>query len=242
MPEKTPKVSFVIRTKNEARFVGKVLRYLSKQTFKDFEVIIVDSGSIDKTLEIVKQFPVKVIKIEPKDFNFSYALNVGISKAKGEIIGIISGHSIPTTNTWLENGLKNFKDKNVVGVSGYYSEVPIGYYWRFLGRAFFAPYQGKKYENARWLSNSNSLIRRSCWEIYPFDEKLALCEDYDWASEMIARGYNVIKDPKFSVFHSHFLLRRPGWHARKPVWEKTCAIIDKRKRPRKSYTKVNTGG
>ncbi|MEK7113072.1 MAG: glycosyltransferase [Patescibacteria group bacterium] len=238
VPKKTPKVSFVIRTKNEGRFIGKVLKFLYRQTFKDFEVIIIDSGSTDKTLVAARKFPTKIIKIKSEEFNFSYALNLGISKAKGDFIGVISGHSIPVSDSWLADGLNNFDNKKVVGVSGYYTEVPIGYFSRFLGRIFFAPYQKKKHIDSAWMTNTNALIRKKAWGLYPFDEKLPDCEDYDWASEMLARGYKIVKDPKFSVFHSHFLLRRPGWLARQPQWKKTCALIDKRKRPRKPYTKI----
>lgn len=238
MPVKKPVVSFVIRTKNEARFIGKVLTYLFKQTFKDFEVIIVDSGSTDRTVEIVKKFPVRLIQIKPEEFNHSYALNLGISKARGQIIGIVSGHSIPISDSWLSDGLMNFKDKKVAGISGYYTEVPIGYYWRLLGRIFFAPYQKKKDFNKPWMTNTNALIRKNLWKEYPFDEKLPDCEDYDWANEMLARGYKIIKEPKFSIFHSHLLIGRPGWLARQPQWKKTCALIDKRKRPRKSYSRL----
>lgn len=80
---KNPTVSFVIRTKNEGKFIGKVLGLLQKQTYQNFEIIIVDSGSTDRTLEAVKKFRVKLIKIKPQDFNYSYALNLGISNAKG---------------------------------------------------------------------------------------------------------------------------------------------------------------
>lgn len=104
---------------------------------------------------------------------------------------------------------------------------------------FFLPSQKRK-NNSPWMTNTNALIRKGLWEQYPFDEKLPECEDYDWASEMLARGYNVVKDPKFSVFHSHFLLGKPGYFARKPRWKKLCALIEKRKRPRKSYSKIKT--
>lgn len=234
---KKPRVSFVIRTKDESMWIGKVLQFLMDQTFRDFEIIIVDSGSTDKTLEIVKKFPTKLIQIKPEKFNYSYALNLGISKANGKYIGIISGHSIPVSDSWLSDGLKNFKDGKVAAISGNYSSLPIGYFSRSLGRLFFKPYQ-KKLNFNPWMTNTNSLVRKDLWEKYPFDEKLPECEDYDWASEMISRGYNIIKDPKFNVFHSHFLLGRPGYLARKPRWEKICAIIDKRKRPRKSYSKI----
>ncbi len=234
---KKPLVSFVIRTKDESMWIGKVLQFLMDQTFKDFEIIIIDSGSTDKTLEIVKKFPIRLIQIKPEEFNYSYALNLGISKANGKYIGIISGHSIPVSDSWLSDGLKNFKDGKVAAISGNYSSFPVGYFSRSLGRLFFKPCQ-KKLNFNPWMTNTNSLVRKDLWKQYPFDEKLPECEDYDWASEMISRGYNVIKDPKFNVFHSHFLLGRPGYSARKPRWEKICAIIDKRKRPRKSYSKI----
>ncbi|MCH7730133.1 glycosyltransferase [Patescibacteria group bacterium] len=234
---KKPKVSFVIRTKNEARFIGKVLKYLYKQTFQNFEVIIVDSGSTDKTLEIVKKFPVKVIKIKPKDFNFSYSLNLGISKAKGEIIGIISGHTIPISNNWLEGGLKNFKDKNVAGITGCSSENPFPYLWRVLGALDFISFD-KRIEFTKRMTNTHALIRKNMWELYPFDEKLPGAEDYDWASEMIARGYNVIRDNKFRAFHSHIVLGRRPNVLRRKMWGEWVRAIDKRKRPRKSFSKV----
>jgi len=235
---KTPLVSFVIRTKNESRFIGKVLKFLYKQTYKNFEVLIIDSGSTDRTLGIVKKFPVRIIKIKPEDFGFSYALNLGISKAKGKIIAIISGHSIPISDTWLSDGLKNFKNKKVAAVSGYYSSAPIGYFSRKLGRLFFEKYQKKNKERSPWMTNTNALIRKDLWRQYPFDEELPECEDYDWAVEMIGRGYNVIKDPAFSIFHSHFLLGRPGYLERLSGWKKVCVRIDRRKRPRKSYTRI----
>jgi len=238
---KKPLVSFVTRTKNEARWIGKVLKGLQAQTFKNFEIIVVDSDSTDKTLEIIKKFPTKLIQIKQEEFNFSYALNLGIKVARGKFICIISGHSLPISSTWLEDGLKNFKNPKVAAVSGHYSSAPFGYFSEKLGRLFFAPYQKKKINFCPWMTNTNTIIRRHLWEKYPFDEKLKEgCEDYDWACEMIARGHNVIKDPKFSVFHSHFLLGKPGYYQRLPQWEKTCAMIDKRKRPRKSFTRLKT--
>lgn len=235
---KNPKVSFVIRTLNEERFIGKVLRYVYQQTFKDFEVVIVDSGSTDKTLKIVKKFPVKLIQIKPKEFGFSYALNLGISKTKSKYICIISGHSIPVSDTWLDDGMKYFKDDEVAAVTGYYTSVPVGYFSRKLGKLFFSPHQKKHQQYCRWLTNTNAIIRKDLWRKYPFDEKLPECEDYDWAKEMLARGYKVIKDQTFNVFHTHMLISKPSYRQRIPRWRKICKRIDKRKRPRKSHTKV----
>ncbi len=232
MTKQNPQVSIVIRTKNESKFVGKVLSLLYKQTFKDFEIIIVDSGSTDKTLEIVNKFPVKVLKILPEKFTFGYALNFGINKARGKYICILSGHSIPISDSWLEDGVKVIKEGGVAGLSGHWNFFILGYYSRILARfTFLLPHFKWRQDFDPLLTNTNSLISKSHWQEYKFDETLEGSEDYDWASEMIARGYNIVKYKPFSVFHSHFMLGRPGYFATKPIWTRQVAEIDKKKRP-----------
>lgn len=226
---KNPLVSFVIRTKNEGKFIGKVLSLLQQQTFKNFEIIIVDSGSTDKTLEIIKHFPVRLVTLKPSDFNFSYALNLGISKAKGEYIAIISGHSIPISDTWLADAIKIFKDKKIAAVSGFYTSNPLGYYSRQLGLISLIRFKERE-DFSPWITNTNAIIRKDLWQKYHFDEKLSGCEDYDWGKEMLSRGYNVVKYKPFSIFHSHLLLGRPGYYEMLPKWKKWNEIVDKKKR------------
>lgn len=211
--------------------------------FRDFEVIIVDSESTDKTLEIVKQFPVvKIIKIKKKDYTSGYALNLGIQNSKGKFICILSAHSVPVGKNFLSIGLKPLlEDSKICGVDGYYSALPDGslwekrriitYIWCYL---LGLPDPRGPYNT---LDNTHSIIRKLCWEKYHFDESLEGSEDYDWAQEMIARGYKVKRIPRFFCLHSHGLTRK-GENARKAVWAKRRIVIDKRKRPRKSYTRL----
>lgn len=225
--------SIVIRTKNEEKWLGKVLEKLYHQTLQDFEVIIVDSGSTDKTLDIIKKFPVKLFQIKPKEFNYSYALNLGILMAKGEFICVLSGHSVPIGNKFLENGLKNFKDPAIAGVSGYNYPLPDApFYEKIIVE------RGKR--RVWWqLDNRVSLFPKRLWKSYPFDESLSNCEDYDWGQEMIARGYKLIREPEFSVYHSHYSL----WGKLKVElwdWRKAIRKINKRQRPRKSFTKIKS--
>jgi glycosyltransferase involved in cell wall biosynthesis len=74
--------SIIIRTRNEEKWLGRVLEALFGQTYKNFEVILVDSESSDRTLEIAKKFPVKIFNILQKDFSYPHALNYGIEKTK----------------------------------------------------------------------------------------------------------------------------------------------------------------
>jgi len=96
---------------------------------------------------------------------------------------------------------------------------------------FFDSKRLEKEHFCKWMTNTNAIIRKDLWEAYPFDEDLEECEDYDWACEMIARGYDVVKDPTFSVYHSHGGIGTAIFQERVPQWEKICAEIDKRKRP-----------
>lgn len=235
---KKPKVSIVIRTKNEEKWLKEVLRKLSQQTFQDYETIIVDSGSIDNTLEIIKEFPVKLIKIKPEEFNYSFALNLGISQSRGEFIVIISGHSIPISNHWLANGLSHFINPKIAGVTGYgYGEN------NFLGNLTGGYYLEKikqvlKIKDDFFFSNTNSLLRKSLWKKYPFDESLPECEDYDWASEMKARDFKIIIDHQFDVFHLH-PLTVSGWFKRQKKWSLIIqSQILPKKRPGQSFSKI----
>lgn len=127
--------------------------------------------------------------------------------------------------------MKNFNSPNIAGMSGHYSALPDGHILEKLNDLNFDINRLECWEKTRWLSNTNSIIRKSCWDEYHFDENLEGCEDYDWATEMISRGYNIIKDPNFNVFHSH------GGHGttlnqdRIDRWKKICKDIDKKVRP-----------
>ncbi|TRZ77565.1 glycosyltransferase [bacterium] len=240
---KNPLTSWVIRTKNEEKWIGKVLEKLLEQSRLDFEIIIVDSGSTDKTLEIIKKFPVrKVIKIPQNEFHYSYALNVGIKESYGKIIGILSGHSMPSHRFWYESALKHFKDDTVAGVGGQYTSLPDGsldekigdmnyHVTKFNERKGDSIYDGwLPHELFAEFSNSNSLIRKKYWKLYNFNETLKGSEDYDWAQEMISRNYRIVFEPLFNVYHSHGGIDRPTLHDRMSEWQKLNLEIDKKRK------------
>ena len=113
-----PKISIIIRTKNEERWILKCLEQIKKQTLKIFEVILVDNNSTDKTVE--KAYLAGVKKIYSiKNFLPGKALNLGIKNSQGEYIVCLSAHCVPTNKNWLKNLVKNFElEKNVAGIYG----------------------------------------------------------------------------------------------------------------------------
>lgn len=109
-------ISVVIPTLNEEKYLPTTLESLSKQTFKDFEIIISDGGSTDKTIFIAKQFGSKITVIP--DSNICLARDAGLRKATGEIIvGVDADTIYPPTH--LQTIYEEFqKDKKVVVVTG----------------------------------------------------------------------------------------------------------------------------
>jgi len=238
-----PLVSIIVRTKNEEKLIGKTLEALERQIFKDFEIILVDDHSTDKTLEIVRAFSARlrmtVVPLRIGEFSHPYSENLGASKSKGDFLCFLPGHSLPSSDSWLADGLSNFSDPQVAGVSGGYTEVPVGYFCRRLGALFFPLWTRVRLTFDPNLSNTGSIIRRDLWRLYPFDERLAECEDYDWACEMLARGYNIIKDPRLNTFHSHLLLgQRRNYLSRWGRWAALLSRIRRFQRPRQSYTRL----
>ena len=109
-------VSIIIRSKDEEKWIGSCLKSIFNQNYNNFEVILVDNYSKDKTISIAKKFNIKIIKI--KKFLPGKAINKGIRLSKGNIIVCISAHCIPTNKYWLRNLIKGLKKKDVGAIYG----------------------------------------------------------------------------------------------------------------------------
>jgi len=195
--------SIIIRCFNEEKHIGKLLYGISKQTIKDKEIIIVDSGSKDSTLDIVSKFNTRVINIAPSKFSFGRALNLGISEASGEYAVMISAHVYPTKDNWLENLIEPFNDEKVALTYGKqrgdkntkYSEKQILLKW--------FPNESKLQKISPFCNNANSAIRRLLWKKIKYDEDLTGLEDIHWAKKAIEKGYYLSYISNAEIIHVH---------------------------------------
>ena len=106
-------------TYNGAETIYACLQEVFEQEFAGpVDVHVVDSGSTDGTLDIVRRFPARLIEIPPRSFTYGRALNVGVAAATGEIVVSLSAHSLPAHERWLLNLVRNFADSRVAGVYG----------------------------------------------------------------------------------------------------------------------------
>ncbi len=198
-------VSILIRTKNEEDYIEKTLAAVLSQSYNNFEVIIIDSGSTDKTLERAKKYPVKIFKINPENFTFGFSLNYGFQKAKGEYIISLSGHVLPLSENCLKTLIANFSDDKVAAVMC--KILPRPDCNPFDKRGLLKRYNIQKQEITEGppfiFSNSCSAIRRDIWEKVHFNEALTASEDYDWAQKVRRLKYKIIYEPEAKVYHSH---------------------------------------
>lgn len=198
-----PQVSIIIRCFNEDRHIGHLLESLKKQTFQDFEVILVDSGSTDKTLDIARNYDVKIIHILPEEFTFGYSLNKGLEAAKGEFLVMASAHILPVHEDWLLELKKPFKDPKVAKVYG----RQIGNFdSRFSEHEVFAkqfPETSNFKQTIPFCNNANSCIRKSLWFEKKYDETLTGLEDLDWAKWAISQNYYIAYNANAAIIHIH---------------------------------------
>ncbi|MBU0707863.1 glycosyltransferase [Patescibacteria group bacterium] len=196
--------SIVIRTYNEERHVDKLLRSIyGQKTNKNFEVIIVDSGSTDATLDIAQKYPTSILRINPNDFSFGRSLNLGIAKTQGEIVILISAHCYPPYDNWITHITEPFQDKSVALVYGKqrgnhktkYSENQI------FKKMF--PEQPIWKQTNPFCNNANTAIRRSFWKEVPYNEELTGLEDLDWANKMLKSGKTITYHSKATIIHVH---------------------------------------
>ena len=200
-----PFVSIIVRTKNEDFWIGKCLNEIFNQKYKNFEVILVDNNSKDKTISIVKKnFPkVKIINYKSKIFLPGKALNLGIKKSKGSLVAMISGHCIPKNENWLNNLVQNFKNSDVIACYGRQEPSDISEPNDVRDLTYLFGLDKKIQIKDPFFHNANSMIRKSTWKKNQFDETIKHIEDRLWASLVLKNGKKIIYEPNSSVIHFH---------------------------------------
>ncbi len=196
-----PLVSIIVRTKNEEKWISSCLEAINNQTYKNFEIILVDNKSTDKTVEKAKQFPITLVEIEK--FLPGKAINDGIRASKGELLVCLSAHCIPVNDKWLENLVAAMDDEKTAGVYG--RQEPMSFTPAHDKRELLLVFglDKKIQKKDSFFHNANSIFRRDIWERYPFDEKATNIEDRIWGREVIKAGCQIVYEPSASVYHYH---------------------------------------
>ena len=197
------KVSIIIRTKNEERWIALCLKKIYLQTYKNFEIILVDNFSEDKTLIKANKFKLKKI-IKIKSYLPGKALNLGIKHSNGEYLVFISAHCIPKNNSWLATLVKSISENDLfAGVYG--RQEPMNFSNDSDTRDLLLVFglDRKVQENDTFFHNANSIIRKKLWNKFKFDNRTKNIEDRLWAKKILNFGYKILYEPNASVYHYH---------------------------------------
>ena len=195
--------SLIVRCFNEEAHIGRLLAGALSQTHKPDEIVVVDSGSTDATLEIAASFDVQIVSIEPELFSFGRALNVGLAASVAEIAVFASAHVYPVYDTWIEHLVAPFHDQRVALTYGRQQTPPNGRFseQRLLSQWF--PARSALRQQHPFCNNANAAVRRSEWEQRPYDEQLTGLEDLDWAKYAMERGHSIAYVAEAPVVHVH---------------------------------------
>ncbi len=211
--------TIVILTKNAKEHIENVLcNLLLQESPERFEVIVIDSGSTDGTLEILEKHSIRVVNIAPLDFNHGRTRNLGVSLARGKFVCFLTQDAVPQDEFWLENLVRNLRNDEMA--AGVYSrhipregcfpmerrrllEFPlIGKSERIVNEITDRETYDKEFMGYIFFSNTSSCIRKEVWEEIPFRE-VTFAEDQDWAKRILEAGYKTVYEPDSVVVHSH---------------------------------------
>ncbi len=203
MPPAAEPVAVVIRVRNEAEWLGTCLQAVTLQDYPSLEIIVVDNGSTDRTRAIAARYGCRIVDYGTDAFNYSRALNIGITATDAPLIAILSGHCIPTNEQWLMRFVENLRDPETVAVYGRQEPLPDS--TPYDKRDLWTTFGPERREQRRdyYFNNANSMIRRSAWAELPFNENIHGLEDQDWARKILRGGRKVVYEPRASVFHHH---------------------------------------
>ncbi len=175
--------SIVIRNKNEAFYLNRVLHILTTIYAHDFdEIIIVDNNSTDDSISIAQKYNCKVVNIS--DFTYGGAINLGVSQAKNNYVLLLSSHAIPIGKSFFKNTLKVLKENNEIAGVRYVNSIDN--YERALKNNNIVQ-EPLKYG----LMAACCIVVKAVWEKNKFDEKLEASEDKEWSQQVTNLGYNI---------------------------------------------------
>jgi len=199
-----PLASIILRSYNEAWALRETLPALRAQEYKNWELIVIDSGSTDGSVELIRNFnPKHFHEIKSSDYNPSRVMNWGMRLARGDFGIFLNADATPQNENWLRPLVDVLKEPKNAAVFG--KQIP-----RLDCQAVYAcDYErcfGAKRESANWqhfFSMVSSGIRKDIWAQRGFLEKLQYAEDDEYTRWAKSRGFNVVYCPESVVMHSH---------------------------------------
>jgi len=199
-----PKLSIIMRSYNEAWALKETLPALKAQSMKDWELIVIDSGSTDGSVEMIQQAqPAHFVQIASSEYNPSKVMNHGMRLSRTPFGIFLNADATPQGSEWLAPLFEALQQEDVAAVFG--RQIP-----RPDCQAVFAcDYErcfGPNRESAHWdhfFSMVSSGLRKDIWARKGFDERLTYAEDDAYTRWCVTEGYKVVYCEDSVAMHSH---------------------------------------
>ena len=197
-----PRVSIIIRSRNAAWVIHQTLTALFAQDFREFDVLVVDSGSEDATCQIAQQFPCQLMQIEQTSYFPGPVLNDAIEKTQGEILVFLNSDCVPVFPSSLRHLLAGLESSDAVAAFGRQLARPEAHRW--VRRDYAASFPDTP-EAPAWINMSLAFaaMKRKAWEEHRFYGDAWASEDQEWAVWAKRNGHRIEYVPNAAVMHSH---------------------------------------
>lgn len=210
-----PKISVIIPTYNGEKTLEKLLYKIRNQiNKKDIEIIAIDSGSTDNTIDILHKYKVKITEINNASFTHSFARNLGYEKSCGNILLFMTQDAIPSSNDWVLKMTDPIIKKEVVAVCckeqcpsniDLYYKCASYYHSNYIGYDKVS-YYSESYNTDELRKNANlndvaTAVSRDIFSMFKYRYDFA--EDLDLGIRLIKSGYRIkfISNPV--ILHGH---------------------------------------
>lgn len=196
-----PAVAIIMRSKNEMPYVRSTLWMLTRQTFRDFDLFAVDSGSIDGSLEELRKHcdADHLIQIAANDYIPGQVLNEAIARTGHEIIVLLNADAIPRSNEWLEQLIRPILDSTVDASFSRQIARPDAHF--IVAYDYQRAYTPENSDN-HFFSAAACAFKRELWERHKFQNS-GFAEDAIWATTCRMHNARFKLVPESEVEHSH---------------------------------------
>jgi glycosyltransferase involved in cell wall biosynthesis/GT2 family glycosyltransferase len=200
-------VSVVIPVKDAGPLFERVLEGVRSQG--PVELVVIDSGSRDRSRELARAAGAQVIEIAPEEFGHGRTRNLGAERTSGDLIAFLTQDAVPVVG-WLDALRESFELAERVGAA-YGPHLPLEDTSPMIARElteFFAGFSPngrpvvQHNGDPAFLSNVNACYARACWEQIRFPD-VDYAEDQALGAALLEAGWAKVYNPRAAVYHAH---------------------------------------
>lgn len=183
------KISIITVVYNGEKYLEQTIKSVLDQSYKNIEYIIIDGGSIDGTIDIIKKNEEKIhYWISEKDNGIYDAMNKGILKATGEIVGIINSDDFYSDNETIENIIKVYTSNNMPDIL--YGNMKFINPDTNQSKIIYPSINNLR--NDMTLNHPACFVKRESYDEKLFDTNFKICADYDLIMFFYLKGKKLV--------------------------------------------------